>query len=168
MNQWLELNLINQWLELLDGWTWARIHQGVVYNCEQCIVMQMLEWVLGSPLNACCKFTLFYRCNDSEMGQPSLWRELVDSGSCTSAQNSERKLRLESVQSTFLRAPGNSDRFEGGISYWYTHRHISTQTSPSRPVWSWSPPWCARRQWWGRPPPRGSPTPAEDTGDPGD
>ena len=37
----------------VDGSTYIYVmYQGVVYNCEKCIVMQMLEWVLGSPLNA--------------------------------------------------------------------------------------------------------------------
>ena len=61
--------------------------------------MQMLEWVLSSPLSACCKFTLVYQCNDSEMGSHCSDVNLEDSllpvasSSFTSAQNSEQKLR---------------------------------------------------------------------------
>ena len=48
--------------------------------------MQMLEWVLSSPLSAFYKFTLVYQCNDSEMGIHCCDVISEDSGSFTSAQ----------------------------------------------------------------------------------
>ena len=62
---------------------------GDVYNCRQCILMQKLELVLSSPLNACCKFTIAYQCNDSEMGIDCCDVNSEDSGSFTSAGNSK-------------------------------------------------------------------------------
>ena len=41
--------------------------------------MQILEWVLSSPLSACCKFTLVFQWN----GQPLLWGENSDPTECS-------------------------------------------------------------------------------------
>ena len=117
-----------------DSWTWARIYQGVVYNCKQCIVMQMLEWVLSSLLNACCKFTLVYQCNESEMGLHCCDVNSEDSGCFTSARNSEQKLRPNKCSKHFpqsLRSetPGNSEHFEGGIKP-ATHRRRNAASNP--------------------------------------
>ena len=59
--------------------------------------MQMLEWVLRSPLSACCKFTFVYQCNDSQMGLHRCDVNSEDSGRFTSTHNSERKLRPNRV-----------------------------------------------------------------------
>ena len=97
--------------------------------------MQMLEWVLRSPLSACCKFTFVYQCNDSQMGLHGCDVNSEDSGRFTSTQLRAKTQTQQSVQSTSSKlkvrnsaTPGNSERFEDGI--------LTNNTVPARYFWT--------------------------------